>query len=55
MTESMDDTVDDYAVPTYAIAPSYDLPECYNALLATVLETYKHLFLTKRMLLNILF
>ena len=47
MTESMDDTVDDYAVPTYAIAPSYDLPECHNALLATVLETYKHLFLTE--------
>ena len=47
MTESMDDTVDDYAVPTYAIAPSYDIPECHNALLATVLETYKHLFLTK--------
>lgn len=46
MAESVDDTIDDYAVPTYAIAPTYDLPECHNPLLATLLETYKHLFLT---------
>ena len=31
----------------FTTTPSYDLPECHNALFATILETYKHLFLTK--------
>ena len=32
VTESLEDTIDDYAVPTYHIAPNYDLPRCHNAL-----------------------
>ena len=46
VTESMEDTNDDYAVPTYHIAPDYDLPQSHNALFSTLLETYKHLFQT---------
>ena len=29
VTESMEDTIDDYAVPTYHIAPDYDFPQCF--------------------------
>ena len=58
--ESQEDPIDDYAVPTYHIAPNYDLPWCHNALFSTLLETYKHLFQTipgqiRLMPLNILF
>ncbi|MCY3928892.1 MAG: retropepsin-like aspartic protease, partial [Acidobacteria bacterium] len=28
VTESIEDTIDDYAVPTYNAAASYDLPQC---------------------------
>ena len=46
VTESIEDTIDDYAVPTYDAAASYDLPQCHNTLLSTLLGTYKHLFHT---------
>ena len=45
-TEFIEDTIDDCAVPIYDVAVNCDLSQYHNALLSTLLETYRSLFHT---------
>ena len=46
MSQSTEEMIDDCAIPIFDVTPSYELPECSDPKLISLVETYKQLFNT---------